>query len=234
MVNIKNISVNIGNKELLHDVSCDIIPGHITIFLGESGAGKTTLLKTCVGLVKPTKGEIIVNNKNVEQLTTKERPQEIGYVAQDFNLFPHLTVFQNCIDPLLISGISQNEASQRVEKLLSDFDLQNHLNKFPVQLSGGQKQRVAVVRALCLTPKIILFDEPTSSLDPKNSGILIETLHNLKKQGFGVGLSSQDMAFVRAIFDRVCFISHGTIIEFCDSIEKIDKSPSIKNFLDFY
>lgn len=89
MVSIKNIFVELNNKELLHDVSCDITPGHITIFLGESGAGKTTLLKTCVGLVKPTKGEILIDNKNIHQLTPKERTHEMGYVAQDFNLFPH-------------------------------------------------------------------------------------------------------------------------------------------------
>jgi len=233
MVHIKNISVYFNNKKLLHNISCDIIPGNITIFLGESGAGKTTLLKSCAGLIKPTSGTILINNKNIHELSAKERAHEIGYVSQDFNLFPHLTVLENCIDPLLISGISQDEATKKAEKLLSDFGLQDHIHKFPSQLSGGQKQRVAIVRALCLNPKIMLFDEPTSSLDPKNTEFLIEILHGLKKRKFAIGISSQDMAFIRAIFDRIYFIESGYITEFCDSVEKIDQNPAIKKFLSF-
>ncbi len=217
MVTVNNITVKTNNNTLLQDVSCTLTPGSITSFIGKSGTGKTTLLTTIAGLTKTTTGIITTNTKH------------IGYVFQDFNLFPHLTVLENCIDPLLVSGLTPHDAKERAIFVLKELDMQNFVNKYPNQLSGGQRQRVAIARALSLKTSVLLLDEPTASLDPINTEILVTLLQQLASQGFTIGLSSQDMSFVQKIFDRIYFIDTGKIIEFCDNKDNVPSS--IKDFL---
>lgn len=219
------------NKTILDDVSVMLVPGRITSFIGKSGAGKTTLLKSIAGLLPATSGDIIVNDRQLNKLTLQQRTEEMGYVFQDFNLFPHLTVRENCIDPLIVHGTTYDVASLRALSVLQELALDSYSEKYPSELSGGQQQRVAIARALCLQPRILLLDEPTASLDPFNTDILVTILKSLATQGLIIGLSSQDMSFVRKVFDRVYYVELGKIVEFCDDITMLDHYSAIQYFI---
>lgn len=231
MVTIKDVSVSIKKQTILRNVSCTLVMGRITTFIGKSGAGKTTLLKTIAGLIQKAEGEILVNGKELQKLDAQKRSETIGYVFQDFNLFPHMTVKQNCIDPQLVHGRSQKDAEQRAIKLLQELGMAEFAHKYPSELSGGQQQRVAIARALCLEPQVLLLDEPTASLDPINTEILRKLLLQITQKGLTVALSSQDMNFVKTICDRVYYLEAGTIIEFCDKEGDFGQTCAIKNFL---
>lgn len=230
MVVVDNILVRLQNKIILDTVSCVLLPGHITTFIGKSGAGKTTILQSIIGLASVEQGSILLNGESIVLLSGKQRSEQIGYVFQDFNLFQHLSVLQNCIDPLRLHGLSIDDARDRALVILQKLDMQDFVESYPCQLSGGQKQRVAIARALCLQPKVLLLDEPTASLDPLNTEILVGILKNLAKQGLVIGLSSQDMSFVRNVFDRVYYVQSGKVVEFCDE-QICEKHPFIQSFL---
>jgi ABC-type polar amino acid transport system ATPase subunit len=215
----------------LKSVSCSLIPGRITTFIGKSGAGKTTLLKSLIGLIPVKKGSITVNGKQINTLSFQQKSETIGYVFQEFNLFPHLSALHNCIDPLIVHGIPYDQAKQRAYALLQQLEMHYFIDKYPSELSGGQQQRVAIARALCLEPRVLLLDEPTASLDPLNTDLLVTILKNLAAQGLIIGLSSQDMNFVRKIFDRVYYMQSGEIAEFCDDIKTINNYPLITQFI---
>jgi ABC-type polar amino acid transport system ATPase subunit len=231
MVIVRNLSVQVKAQALLNAVSCSLLPGRITLLLGKSGAGKTTLLKSLVGLMPITDGEITFDGKPLTTLSATQRAQSIGYVFQDFNLFPHLTVLENCVDPLLVHGVSLELAQARALELLEVLDMESYATKYPAQLSGGQQQRVAIARALCLRPRVLLLDEPTASLDPYNSAILVSLLRSLAAQGLTIALSSQDMDFARTIFDRAYYIEAGNIIETCESKAELRADSAIGTFL---
>ncbi|QQR48718.1 amino acid ABC transporter ATP-binding protein [bacterium] len=231
MISVKNLTVAINNQPLLQNVSCSLTAGRITSFIGKSGAGKTTLLKTLAGLMMPTSGNIIVNDKKLSTLTARQRSEEIGYVFQDFNLFPQLTVLENCIDPLLVHGQAYEQARQRALNCLQDLDMTDFANRYPNQLSGGQQQRVAIARALCLQPRVMLFDEPTASLDPANTTILIALLKKLAANGLTIGFSSQDMSFVRGMVDRVYYLEAGIIVESCENVQELEQCVKIKDWV---
>ncbi len=231
MVIVNNLTVRIRNQMILDTISCSLEPGRITSFIGKSGAGKTTLLKALVGLTPIEQGEMIINNQKLETLAPRQRSEAIGYVFQDFNLFPHCTVLENCIDPLLVHGIPYQQAKERALLALKDFDMHNFVDKYPSELSGGQQQRVAIARSLCLKPRVLLLDEPTASLDPINTDVLISILRLLVSSGLTIGLSSQDMSFVRKIFDRVYYIEAGKIVELCDGIDNLERCVVIKSFV---
>jgi len=231
MIIVNKLVIRLQKKIVLNSVSCSLLPGRITTFIGKSGAGKTTLLKSLVGLIPIKEDSIVINDKQITTLTSKQRSEEIGYVFQDFNLFPHLTVLQNCIDPLLVHGMLYELARERAYQILQQLDMQNFSDKYPSELSGGQQQRIAIARALCLKPRILLLDEPTASLDPLNTDLLVNILKKLSAQGLTIGISSQDMSFVRKIFDRVYYMSNGQIVESCDGIEMMSRCPSITQFM---
>lgn len=231
MVTVKNLSVTINNKTILNSISCTLLPGRITTFIGKSGAGKTTILQTLVGLNKVTAGSITINDQQLDTLTATQRSKEIGYVFQDFNLFPNLSVLQNCSTPLKIHGMQNDQADQKALQILQSLDMQDFANAYPQHLSGGQKQRVAIARALCLQPKVLLLDEPTASLDPFNTDTLVDILKKLAASGLTIGVSSQDMNFVSRIFDQVYLIQDGKILEFCNKKNDVQKCPQISKFI---
>ena len=231
MVNIRNLTVTINNQMQLCNVSCSLLPGKITSFIGESGAGKTTLLKSLVNLVPVTSGEITINRKEVRELNNRKKAEEIGYVFQDFNLFNNLTVLENCVDPLLVRGMDATNAKQIAIKELESLGMKGYVDKYPSELSGGQQQRVAIARSLCLKPRVLLLDEPTASLDPVNADVLVSILKSLAAEGLTIGVSSQDMSFVNKIFERAYYIQAGSITGFCENIESLDNCPIIKNFI---
>lgn len=231
MVTVDKLVVELSDQTLLQELSCTLVPGRITAFIGKSGAGKTTLLKALVGLMPITRGTIMVNNKSLHSLAPRQRSEEIGFVFQDFNLFPHLSVLQNCIDPLMHHAVTYEAAHEQAYRILRELGIDHLADKYPASISGGQQQRVAIARALCLNPKILLLDEPTASLDPLNTDILAGILRKLAAQGLTIGLSSQDMNFVYKIFDRVYYIESGSIVEYCDGIRNLPQSPLINSFL---
>jgi ABC-type polar amino acid transport system ATPase subunit len=232
MITVNNLSVQIKEQLLLDTISCTLLPGRITTFMGKSGAGKTTLLKSLVGLVEITDSTILLNGKQIKQLTPAQRAKEIGYVFQDFNLFQNLTVVENCMNPLLVRGIDKDTAEQQAYDILQKLGMQNFINKYPAQLSGGQQQRVTIARALCLQPQALLLDEPTASLDPLNTDNLVTIVQKLASTGLTIGIATQDMQFMNKIFDRTYYIENGKIMEFCDKKENIDTCPNIKIFMN--
>ena len=231
MVIVNKLQVKLQNKLILNSVSCTLLAGRITTFIGQSGAGKTTLLKSLVGLIPVTDGSIMVHDQQITDLSPTQRAEAIGYVFQDFNLFPHFSVLQNCIDPLLVHGMNYEQAELRVREILQQLEMIQFIHQYPSQLSGGQKQRIAIARALCLQPKVLLLDEPTASLDPLNTDILVTILKNLAAQGLTIGLSSQDMTFVTKIFDRVYYMQAGEIVELCEDAASMNRYPLISQFM---
>ena len=232
MIIIKNVTIQLQKKNIVSNLSCSIEPGRITTFMGGSGAGKTTLLRSIIGLLIADKGTIIVNGHDLNDLSMKVRSEEIGYVFQDFNLFDNMTVLENCIDPQLLHDVTYQEAYDRAVGLLKELDMYSFLERYPSQLSGGQKQRIAIVRALCLRPKVLLLDEPTASLDPLNTEVLVVILKKLAKQGLTIALSSQDMGFVSKVFDRIYYLANGFLVEECDTKSDLNACPLIKKFLE--
>lgn len=219
MVLVNNLCVQRNGKKVVNDVSCVLLPSRITSFIGKSGAGKTTLLQAIAGLVPVSGGEI-----------TKKT--SIGYVFQDFNLFDHYTVLRNCVDPLVVAGIPLDQADIQARTMLKKLGMDAFENNYPHELSGGQKQRVAIARALCLQPSVLLLDEPTASLDPINTEIIVTLIKNLAAQGVTIALSSQDMGFINKVFDRVYLMEDGIIIEVCDTMQERNRCVAITHFLE--
>ena len=228
---VKNIIVCVDTKRVVSDVTCTLESGRITSFVGPSGAGKTTVLKACSGLLSLQQGDIVIDGVHLKKLTPSERAEKIGYVFQDFNLFAHMTVVQNCIHPQVIHQVKSKEAYVKALSILTELGMADFKDRYPSQLSGGQKQRVAIARALCLEPKVLLLDEPTASLDPANTDILVSILKELACKGFVIGCSTQDMNFIQKIFDRVYYLEDGKILEYCDGKEHLEQSGMIKKFL---
>lgn len=231
MLVVKDLVVELHQQVVLKNVDCDFLPGRITALIGQSGAGKTTLLRALVGLTPVKSGSVEIDQTPLAQLPLRQRSEYLGYVFQDFNLFPHLTVLQNCIQPLLIHRHVLSHAQQIAFACLEKLGMHDFADKLPTQLSGGQKQRVAIARALCLQPKILLLDEPTAALDPLNTDILVKILTALAKSGMTIGLSSQDMAFVNKVFDRIYYMQQGQILEQCEQRTNLDACPLISRFI---
>jgi ABC-type polar amino acid transport system ATPase subunit len=231
MVTVTDITVRVNNQLLLNHLSITLAPRTITTIIGKSGAGKTTLLKTMVGLMPVSSGTVTINGTLISSMLPAQRAREVGYLFQDFNLFPHFTVLQNCIDPLLVQGISYQEACKRAEAVLEDLDIRQYQERYPSELSGGQKQRVAIARALVLNPRVLLLDEPTASLDPANSDGLVSILKSLAQRGLTIGLSSQDMSFVRKVAEDIYYMHDGSLVEACKGLAQVTSCPAINAWL---
>ena len=233
----KNISWQYKSKkrssDVLKNVSFEIRKGRITTFMGQSGAGKTTLLKCIANLYSEYEGIITCNGNDIANFNALERATTIGFVLQQFHLFPHLSVLKNCTYALVNTmkkeeAVAENMASETLNVL----GMQRFLHSFPSQLSGGQQQRVAIARALVLRPEILLLDEPTSALDPESKKDLESLLLELNAKGITIALSSHDMPFIRKIIDYVYFMEQGELVEEWDKkIEALASKEKIKQFL---
>jgi len=172
-------------REVLRNISADILPGQFSVLLGPSGSGKSTLLNLISGIDIPTSGQIIINGHNLTSMGEKTRTifrrQHIGIVFQFFNLLPTLRVLENVVLPLELNGITGNSAKRMGLDLLDSVGLLERQNAFPDRLSGGEQQRVAIARALAIDPPLLLADEPTGNLDSENAEAIIKLLHNLHK-----------------------------------------------------
>lgn len=237
MIYAKNISWKYRNKkgsvQVLKQVSFEVRKGRITTFMGQSGAGKTTLLKCIANLHPHYEGSITCNGFDIKKFSSVQRASTIGFVLQQFHLFPHLSVLKNCTYALVNAiGLEEAEAEQRAIEIVNLLGMQPFIHAFPSQLSGGQQQRVAIARALVLRPEVLLLDEPTSALDPESKKCLETLLLDLNARGITLALSSHDMPFIRKIMDYIYFMEQGELIEEWDrQCEDLSSKEKIKQFL---
>ncbi len=204
---------------------------------GPSGSGKSTLIRCINRLEQHQSGTVTVDGvelddsiKNIEAIRN-----EVGMVFQHFNLFPHLTVLENCtLAPIWVKKMSRADADATAMKLLQRVKIADQAHKYPGQLSGGQQQRVAIARALCMSPRIMLFDEPTSALDPEMVKEVLDTMVTLARDGMTMLCVTHEMGFARAVADRVIFMDNGEIVEQAPPQEFFanPKSERTRQFLD--
>lgn len=229
----KNITWKYGTSLVLNNVSFEIRRGRITTFMGQSGAGKTTLLKCLANLNSAYEGIITCDGNDMTNFNALQRATTIGFVLQQFHLFPHLSVLKNCTYALVNTLKMEELESEKIAlETLNALSMQRFIHSYPAQLSGGQQQRVAIARALVLSPEILLLDEPTSALDPESKKDLESLLLELNGKGITIALSSHDMPFIRKIVDYVYFMEQGELIEEWDhKIEALESKEKIKQFL---
>ncbi|MEM0223227.1 MAG: ABC transporter ATP-binding protein [Thermofilum sp.] len=198
LMELLNISKSYGQVKVLRSVTLKIRRGDFILIRGKSGAGKTTLLKIMGLMERPDSGELLISGRNVSELSDEEmsriRLHDIGFVFQFFNLIPSLTVLENLELPLALAGVRRDERKRRALQLLDYFELRGLANRFPATLSGGERQRVAIARALINNPKIVLADEPTSSLDEENSMLVIDLLTKVNEErGLAIVMTTTDL-----------------------------------------
>ena len=216
VISLKGVNKWYGDFQALKDINLEINPKEKIVICGPSGSGKSTLIRCLNRLEAHQEGQIHVTDIELHE-TMKDIDiirQDIGMVFQSFNLFPHLTVLENCMaGPNWVRGIDQNEAKERAMALLKQVKIPEQANKYPEQLSGGQQQRVAIARSLCMEPKVMLFDEPTSALDPEMVSEVLETMIELAKSGMTMICVTHEMGFARQVADRIIFMDGGEIVE---------------------
>ncbi|WP_310879926.1 MULTISPECIES: amino acid ABC transporter ATP-binding protein [Bradyrhizobium] len=216
MVVVEHLVKRFGSFNALSDVNLNVAKGEKIVLCGPSGSGKSTLIRCINHIEKHDSGRIVVDGI---ELTDRLRDinnvrSEVGMVFQSFNLFPHLSVVENCmLAPMKVRGLAQPDARDRAMMLLRKVRIHDQAKKYPAQLSGGQQQRVAIARALCMQPKIMLFDEPTSALDPEMVKEVLETIVELAHDGMTMVCVTHEMGFAREVADRVVFMDRGSIME---------------------
>ena len=216
ILTISHLMKRFGDQTVLKDISLGVREGEVIVVIGPSGCGKSTFLRCINALEEIQGGEIRLkddvisrNNKNLAEIR-----QKIGMVFQNYELFPHLNVLDNIIlAPTKVQGRTKEDAKEEALKLLSRVGLSDKAESFPRQLSGGQKQRVAIVRALCMHPEILLFDEVTAALDPEMVREVLDVILGLAEQGRTMIIVTHEMQFARAVADRVLFLDEGVIKE---------------------
>jgi general L-amino acid transport system ATP-binding protein len=205
-----------GTMHVLRDVTMNVAQKERVVVCGPSGSGKSTMIRCINRLETHQEGKIIVDGTeltdDLRALDTIRR--EVGMVFQSFNLFPHLTILENCtLAPISVRKMPKAEAEELAMDFLRKVKIPEQAKKFPGQLSGGQQQRVAIARALCMKPKIMLFDEPTSALDPEMIKEVLDTMVGLAETGMTMVCVTHEMGFARMVADRVVFMDRGEIVE---------------------
>src|SRR6201982_3149059 len=204
-----------GDFHVLKDIDLEVVRGERIVVCGPSGSGKSTMIR-CINRVEEHQlGRIIVDGIELTNDLKRidEVRREIGMVFQHFNLFPHLTILENCtLAPIWVRRMSKKDAEALAMHYLARVKIPEQANKYPGQLSGGQQQRVAIARALCMSPKIMLFDEPTSALDPEMVKEVLDTMVGLAEDGMTMLVVSHEMGFARQVATRVIFVDAGRVI----------------------
>ena len=235
-IHIKDLRKKFGKNEVLKGISTDIYEGEVVCVIGPSGSGKSTFLRCMNKWEDITSGEVIVdgfpiNDKRININKVRER---MGMVFQCFNLFPHMTVMDNLISaPVMVKKMDKNAAVERAKELLHDVGLLDKQSVYPSALSGGQKQRVAIARALMMDPDILLFDEPTSSLDPQLTAEVLAVMKKLVAKRMTMIVVTHEMGFAREAADKVMFMGDKRIIEMgpTEQIFEHPSDPRIKEFI---
>jgi general L-amino acid transport system ATP-binding protein len=205
-----------GNFHVLRNLNLTVARGERIVVCGPSGSGKSTLIRCVNRLEEHQRGSIVVDGVELTDDVKRidEVRRDVGMVFQSFNLFPHLTILENCsLAPIWVRKMPRSDAEELAVKLLSRVKILDQAQKYPGQLSGGQQQRAAIARALCMTPKIMLFDEPTSSLDPEMVKEVLDTMSELAQEGMTMIVVTHEMGFARQVADRVVFMDRGEIVE---------------------
>ena len=239
ILKISHLRKDFGSNRVLKDVDFQVEKGDVTCIIGASGSGKSTLLR-CINLLEtPTSGEILFHGQSI--LTGKVDQcayrAKVGMVFQSFNLFNNMTVLENCIvGQTMVLKKGREEAREAAMLYLERVGMAPYINAKPRQISGGQKQRVAIARALAMDPEILLFDEPTSALDPEMVGEVLSVMTDLAKTGLTMLVVTHEMAFARAVSNKVVFMNDGVIMEQGDpeSIFTSPKEQRTKEFLSRY
>jgi general L-amino acid transport system ATP-binding protein len=236
-ITIREMNKWYGQFHVLRDINLDVAKKERIVICGPSGSGKSTLIRCINRLEEHQQGDIIVdgipltgNLKNIDEVR-----REVGMVFQHFNLFPHLTVLENCtLAPIWVRNTPKAQAEESAMKFLTRVKIPEQAAKYPGQLSGGQQQRVAIARSLCMNPKIMLFDEPTSALDPEMIKEVLEVMIDLANEGMTMLCVTHEMAFARQVADRVIFMDQGQIVEMNEPKEFFSnpQSPRTKAFLE--
>jgi polar amino acid transport system ATP-binding protein len=216
LLEVRDVRKTYGDKVVLADVDLDVAAHDVVCLIGSSGSGKSTLLR-CLNLLEDVDdGVIRFEGREVSdpQVDRREVRGRMGMVFQAYNLFPHLTVLDNCtLAPRKVHGLSKADAEQRARDLLAQFGLADQAAKHPDRLSGGQQQRAALVRALCTHPTLLLLDEITAALDPELVGEVLAIVRDLAVSGTTMVIATHEMAFARDVASRVCFLDGGRILE---------------------
>ena len=216
IIQMEKVNKWFGDFQALKDINLEVFLKQKIVVCGPSGSGKSTLIRCINRLEEHQKGKIIVdgielseNTKNIEQVRA-----EVGMVFQQFNLFPHLSILDNCsLAPIWVKKMPKKQAEELALKELEKVQISDQAKKFPGQLSGGQQQRAAIARALCMEPKIMLFDEPTSALDPEMIKEVLDAMVNLAKAGMTMIVVTHEMGFAKEVADEVIFMDEGMIVE---------------------
>lgn len=247
LVQYKDISKSFGEVDVLKGLNLDIHHGERVALIGPSGSGKTTIIRMLMTLEEPTAGSIIVDGNHLwhkevngklvpaDEKHLRSMRNDIGMVFQQFNLFPHMTILENVtVGPIQVLGLSKKEANKRATSMLEKVGLGDKLDQYPAQLSGGQKQRVGIARAVVMQPKVMLFDEVTSALDPELVGEVLQVVKDLAKEtDMAMILVTHEMDFARDVADRIVFLNDGNIAEQGKPDELLEKpeSPRLQSFL---
>lgn len=216
MIELENVNKWFDDFQVLKDINLSVQRGERVVVCGPSGSGKSTMIRCINRLEEHQQGRIVVDgvelNDDTKNITTVRR--EVGMVFQQFNLFPHLTVLENCtLGPVKARGMSKSDAQERAMQYLTRVKIPEQANKYPNQLSGGQQQRVAIARSLCMEPKVMLFDEPTSALDPEMIKEVLDSMIDLAQSGMTMICVTHEMGFARTVADNMVFMDEGQIVE---------------------
>lgn len=239
LLKIENLTKEYEGQKILDEIHLEVKKGDVLVVVGPSGCGKSTLLR-CINALEPIQGgtiklqgmDIRKGSKNITTLR-----QKIGMVFQSYELFPHLTVIDNItLAPVKVQKRDKAEVRKEAMELLARVGLADKAKSYPRQLSGGQKQRVAIVRALCMHPEILLFDEVTAALDPEMVREVLDVMLDLAKQGKTMLIVTHEMQFAKAVADKVIFIDQGKIVEEAAPEEFFEhpKTERAKQFLNVF
>jgi polar amino acid transport system ATP-binding protein len=236
LLKINHLHKEYGDKVILKDISLEVKKGEVIVVIGPSGCGKSTLLRCLNALEDIQGGEILIDgepvHKNAKNISGMR--QKIGMVFQSYDLFPHKTILENILlAPLKVQKRNRKEVEKEAEELLAKVGLLDRKNDYPRQLSGGQKQRIAIVRALVMHPEILLLDEITAALDPEMVHEVLEVVLALAKSGSTMLIVTHEMAFAKAIADRVLFLEHGEIVEESRDAKEFFREPQTERARQF-
>jgi polar amino acid transport system ATP-binding protein len=239
LLEIQDVHKKYEDKEILKGINLSLHAGEVLVVLGPSGCGKSTFLRCLNGLEKIQGGDIKFKDTSFtdKNANWQEIHEKIGMVFQNYELFPHMTVIENILlGPLKVQKRDKAEALAQAEQLLDRVGLLDRKDSYPRQLSGGQKQRIAIVRALCMNPEIILFDEVTASLDPEMVREVLDVILGLAKQGMTMVIVTHEMGFAKSVADRIIFMDNGEICEESKPNEFFTnpKTERAKHFLNIF
>ena len=237
IIKIEGLRKRFGDNEVLKGITTSVKQGEVVAIIGPSGCGKSTFLRSINLLEEPTEGKILIDGIDLTSwdVDINKMRQRVGMVFQQFNLFPHMTVLENLIEaPVQVQKRNKEEVIREAEVLLAKVGLLDKRDVYPRKLSGGQQQRVAIARALAMKPSIMLFDEPTSSLDPELTGEVLKTMRELAEEKMTMVVVTHEMGFAREVATKVVFMADGHV-QAQGTPQEIFENPSnerLKAFLN--